>query len=72
MSRLTASECPHPGAVKHIHTISVPLNQATLALCLLLHKSSTFGTALCTCCTLVDDIADDIQSNNGHNGQMVQ
>ena len=34
------SECPHPGAVKHIHTISVPLNRMMLALCLCLHESS--------------------------------
>ena len=32
MSGLTASECPHPGAVEHVYTISVPLNQATLVL----------------------------------------
>ena len=48
MSGLTASECPHPGAVEHVHTISVPLNRATLVLCLLLHESSTFATVLRT------------------------
>ena len=48
MSGLNASECPHPGAVEHIHTISVPLNRATLVLCLLLHESSTFATVLRT------------------------
>ena len=37
-----------PGAVEHIHTISVPLNRATLVLCLLLHESSTFATVLRT------------------------
>ena len=37
MSGLTASECPH-GAVEHI---SVPLNRATLVLCLLLHAFAT-------------------------------
>ena len=65
-SRLTASECPHPGAVKHIHTISIPLNRATLALCLLLHKSSTFPIVLCIttvcivcwCTVPVDDAAE--------------
>ena len=41
-------ECPHPGAVVHIHAISVPLNQATLVLCLLLRESSTFATVLRT------------------------
>ena len=41
-------ECPHPGAVEHIHAISVPLNRATLVLCLLLHESSTFATVLRT------------------------
>ena len=35
---LIASECPHPGTVEHIHTISVPLNLVT-ALCLLLCES---------------------------------
>ena len=44
---LTASECPHPGAVECIHAISVPLNRATLAQCLLLHES-TFATVLHT------------------------
>ena len=51
---LTALESPHPGAIAHIHTISVPLNWATLVQCL--HESS-FVTVLHTsaCCTL-DDI----------------
>ena len=35
MSGLTASDYLHPGGVEHIHTISVPLNRATLVLCLL-------------------------------------
>ena len=35
ISGLAASECPHPGAVEHIHTISVPLNRAISVLCLL-------------------------------------
>ena len=37
---LAMSEYPHPGAFKHIHTVSVPLNRVTLALCLCLHESS--------------------------------
>ena len=41
---LTASECPHPGAVENIH---IPLNWETLAQCLLLHES-TFATVLRT------------------------
>ena len=56
MSGLTASECPHPGAVEHVYTISVPLNRVMLVLCLLLHEYSTFATVLRTsgaCCTLV-------------------
>ena len=48
LAGLTVSECPHPGVVKHIHTISVPLNRATLVLWLLLHESSTFATVLFT------------------------
>ena len=69
MSGVTALECPHPGAVKHIQTISIPLNWATWVLCLLFHESSTFATVLRTssaCCTLVH------QNNNGHYGQMAQ
>ena len=51
-------ECWYPGAVKRIHTISVPLNWAMLAQCLLLNKS-TFATVLRTSahCTL-DDSAE--------------
>ena len=29
---LTASECPHPGALEHSHTISIPLNRAMFTL----------------------------------------
>ena len=29
---LIVLKCPHRGAVEHLYTISVPLNQATLAL----------------------------------------
>ena len=36
------------GAVEYIHTISVPLNRATLALCLFLHVSGAFATVLHT------------------------
>ena len=49
---LTASECPHPGAVKRIHTTSVPQNRATLAQWLLLQES-TFATVLCTSVRIV-------------------
>ena len=61
---LAASECPHPGAFKHIHTISVPLNQVT-ALCLCLHESSMlmlfamYTTHMYWC--LLDDIADNFE-----------
>ena len=56
---LAASECPHPGAFKHIHTISVPLNQVT-TLCLRLHESSMLMLfAMCTMSwCMFDDIAD--------------
>ena len=61
---LAASECPHPGAVKHIHTISIPLNQVT-ALCLRLHESSMLMLfAMCTThmyWCLLDDIADNFE-----------
>ena len=68
-SGLTVSECLHPRAVEHIHTISIPLNRATLALCLLLHKSSTFPTVLrtttvcivCWCTVPLDDAAEIFQ-----------
>ena len=56
---LAASEYPHPGAVKHIHTISIPLNRVT-ALCLHLHQSSVLMLcARCTCTGVFDDIADN-------------
>ena len=57
---LAASECPHPGAFKHIHTISVPLNQVT-ALCLRLHESSML--MLFAMCTMYWCLLDDIASN---------
>ena len=59
---LVASECPHPGAFKHIHTISVPLNQVT-ALYLCLHESSMLMLfALCTMYwCMFDDIADNFE-----------
>ena len=49
---LTASECPHPGAVKRIHSTSVPQNWATLAQWLPLQES-TFATVLCTSVRIV-------------------
>ena len=56
---LAASECPHPGAFKHIHTISIPLNKV-MALYLRLHESSMlmlFAMYLCT----FDDIASNFE-----------
>ena len=61
---LAASECPYPGAFKHIHTISIPLNQVR-ALCLCLHESSML--MLCAMCAthmywcLLDDIANNFE-----------
>ena len=51
---LTALECQNPGAVKHIHTINIPLNQATLVLSLVLHDIiARLLQYICTsvCCT---------------------
>ena len=55
---LTASECLHHGAVEHIHTISILLIRATLALRLLFHESITLMLCLL------------LYYNNHHNGQM--
>ena len=57
---LAVSECPYPGAFKHIHTISVPLNQVR-ALCLCLHESSML--LLFAVCTMYWCMLDDIANN---------
>ena len=60
---LAVSECPHPGAFKHIHTTSVPLNQV-MTLCLRLHESSML--MLCAMCTMYWCLLDDIASDFGY------
>ena len=63
--KIIASECLHPEAVKYIYTISVTLNRVTLALCHLLHESSTLMLGLLlyyistSVCCMLDAIADN-------------